>query len=327
MWKTILLFIALSPGMLLTLPPVGNKIVRSGKTCLAAAIVHGIIFALLLRWLKIREAFQMVATKPGKASIPSVPNTLPAAFCDASRGIREQLQKDLDSMIQVEKDINKAIDEIERRKSPLNRENGRILNAYNEKNNKCPLPTTLMDKNKKPISNGSMVTCSLNKKGASGITTYPIDGMASIVSQYHISVKPNDNRTKTMTFSPIACSVVNNPVINSGSSILKPVIDMISGTSDKKAAPVQQVVDKNNMPINNDDNVICYQDNQTTEGIVSSINNNTGLVLLRYPNSSKLIGEKMGNTCQVLPGKKMISGSSLLKPVMDMISGSSATVP
>ena len=75
MWKTILLFIALSPGMLLTLPPVGNKIVRSGKTCLAAAIVHGIIFALLLRWLKIREAFQGPVTSvigPSSVIMPSM---------------------------------------------------------------------------------------------------------------------------------------------------------------------------------------------------------------------------------------------------------------
>ena len=69
MWKTILLFIALSPGMLLTLPPVGNKIVMSGKTCLAAAIVHGILFAILLPLLDVNEGFQFSAKVMGRNGI------------------------------------------------------------------------------------------------------------------------------------------------------------------------------------------------------------------------------------------------------------------
>ena len=41
----------------MTRPPVGKKIFMSGKTCLVAAIVHGILFALILRWLKVSEGF------------------------------------------------------------------------------------------------------------------------------------------------------------------------------------------------------------------------------------------------------------------------------
>ena len=44
-----ILFIVLSPGILLTLPPVGKKIFMSGKTSLVAVLVHAIVFYVLLR--------------------------------------------------------------------------------------------------------------------------------------------------------------------------------------------------------------------------------------------------------------------------------------
>lgn len=43
-----LLFILLSPGVLLTLPPVGGKIFMSGKTSLLAVLVHAVVFYVLL---------------------------------------------------------------------------------------------------------------------------------------------------------------------------------------------------------------------------------------------------------------------------------------
>ena len=43
-----LLFILLSPGVLLTLPPVGGKIWMSGKTSLIAVLVHAVVFYVLL---------------------------------------------------------------------------------------------------------------------------------------------------------------------------------------------------------------------------------------------------------------------------------------
>ena len=42
------LFVLLSPGVLLTLPPVGTQIWRSGKTSLMAVLVHAALFALIL---------------------------------------------------------------------------------------------------------------------------------------------------------------------------------------------------------------------------------------------------------------------------------------
>lgn len=43
-----ILFILLSPGVLLTLPPVGSKILMSGKTSLIAVLVHAVVFYVLL---------------------------------------------------------------------------------------------------------------------------------------------------------------------------------------------------------------------------------------------------------------------------------------
>lgn len=43
-----ILFFLLSPGVLLTLPPVGKKIFMSGETSITAAFVHAIVFAGLL---------------------------------------------------------------------------------------------------------------------------------------------------------------------------------------------------------------------------------------------------------------------------------------
>ena len=47
----VLLFIVLSPGVLLTLPPVGNTIFMSGKTSLTAVAVHAVVFYLALCYL------------------------------------------------------------------------------------------------------------------------------------------------------------------------------------------------------------------------------------------------------------------------------------
>jgi hypothetical protein len=43
-----LLFVLLSPGVLLTLPPIGGKIWMSGKTSLIAVLVHAVVFYVLL---------------------------------------------------------------------------------------------------------------------------------------------------------------------------------------------------------------------------------------------------------------------------------------
>lgn len=43
-----LLFVLLSPGVLLTIPPIGGKLLMSGKTSLVAVAVHAVVFYVLL---------------------------------------------------------------------------------------------------------------------------------------------------------------------------------------------------------------------------------------------------------------------------------------
>jgi hypothetical protein len=42
-----LLFFVLSPGVLLTLPPIGKKWWMTGQTSMVAAAVHAVVFAIL----------------------------------------------------------------------------------------------------------------------------------------------------------------------------------------------------------------------------------------------------------------------------------------
>ena len=54
-----LLFILLSPGLLLTIPPVGKKLFRSGETSIQSILVHAVLFfGLLMLFDKIDEGFQ-----------------------------------------------------------------------------------------------------------------------------------------------------------------------------------------------------------------------------------------------------------------------------
>jgi len=48
LFAATVLFILLSPGILLTLPPIGGKIFMSGKTSLIAVLVHAVVFYVLL---------------------------------------------------------------------------------------------------------------------------------------------------------------------------------------------------------------------------------------------------------------------------------------
>ena len=55
-----LLFVVLSPGVLLTLPPVGKKILCSGKTSLVAVLVHAVVFYVVAAYLlpRVLEGFE-----------------------------------------------------------------------------------------------------------------------------------------------------------------------------------------------------------------------------------------------------------------------------
>jgi hypothetical protein len=55
MLTLVLLFVLLSPGVLLTLPPVGGNVFMSGKTSLVAVLVHAAVFAVALYVMKKRH--------------------------------------------------------------------------------------------------------------------------------------------------------------------------------------------------------------------------------------------------------------------------------
>jgi hypothetical protein len=69
-----LLFVLLSPGVLLTLPPKGKGVWMSGQTSLVAVVVHAVVFALAFNYLRgtgMFEGFQdamdaMAACPPGQ---------------------------------------------------------------------------------------------------------------------------------------------------------------------------------------------------------------------------------------------------------------------
>jgi hypothetical protein len=49
---TTALFLALSPGLLLTIPPSSGGLLRSGQTSLPAALTHAIVFAVVFALLR-----------------------------------------------------------------------------------------------------------------------------------------------------------------------------------------------------------------------------------------------------------------------------------
>jgi len=60
MVREVLLFILLSPGLLLTLPPVGGKIFMSCQTSMVAIFVHALVFALALNFFDSIPLLNMV---------------------------------------------------------------------------------------------------------------------------------------------------------------------------------------------------------------------------------------------------------------------------
>ena len=59
------LFFVLSPGVLLTLPPVGKKIWMSGETSCMAAFVHAIVFVGVLYFIREYGLLEMFVAKFG----------------------------------------------------------------------------------------------------------------------------------------------------------------------------------------------------------------------------------------------------------------------
>ena len=81
------LFVLLSPGVLLTLPPIGGKIWMSGKTSLVAVLVHAVVFYVLLSMRRsipvINVIFEGFAAADGAACMKD-DDCGPNSKCDAS---------------------------------------------------------------------------------------------------------------------------------------------------------------------------------------------------------------------------------------------------
>lgn len=76
-WTQFLLFVILSPGVILTLPPVGSKIFFSGKTCITAVLVHAAVFAVVYHFaLKALKDYKMdgFASAVSAPAVPCSPN-------------------------------------------------------------------------------------------------------------------------------------------------------------------------------------------------------------------------------------------------------------
>ena len=81
MLKETLLFILLSPGLLLTIPPVGKSIFMSCKTSMIAVFVHAAIFAGVLYYVKCFPLLDMLEPFQDTTSDTDV------NYCYSSAGI------------------------------------------------------------------------------------------------------------------------------------------------------------------------------------------------------------------------------------------------
>ena len=110
MWIAIALFILLSPGLLITIPPIG-KMFMSGKTSLVAIIIHAAIFAILLSVFKsVKEGFENTtvmhpefhpnesAELLNKAIYHSDPSTYPEGEGAKERAYYEQIRMACDKV-------------------------------------------------------------------------------------------------------------------------------------------------------------------------------------------------------------------------------------
>lgn len=100
-----LLFLLLSPGMLLTLPPVGKKVFGSCKTSVAAVFVHALVFGLLLAYrksipgLRSVEPFQTDAEVTKDAEV----STERTAQSKARQDMKKRHQDELKALLDKQK--------------------------------------------------------------------------------------------------------------------------------------------------------------------------------------------------------------------------------
>jgi hypothetical protein len=111
-----LLFLLLSPGMLLTLPPVGKKVFMSCKTSTVAVLVHAAVFALLLAYrksipgLRSVEPFQTDTEVVKDAEV----STERTAQAKARQDMKARHQKELKDLLDKQKAERTALRETQK---------------------------------------------------------------------------------------------------------------------------------------------------------------------------------------------------------------------
>ena len=114
MWISILLFVLLSPGLLVTLPPVG-KVFMSRKTSLTAVLVHAVVFASLLTLLNcVSEGFQTSPFPFYNATVAETLITNAAAYMN-------EVQSDADKKVAMDylEGLKKAKTMVDSLKEPV----------------------------------------------------------------------------------------------------------------------------------------------------------------------------------------------------------------
>lgn len=82
MWLIPILFILLSPGVLLTIPPVGKKLFMSGETSPLAVLVHSLVFSAVIYAIHTYYKKEGFAVDPFWEKDPDVRNlVLATAVC------------------------------------------------------------------------------------------------------------------------------------------------------------------------------------------------------------------------------------------------------
>lgn len=128
-WIVIVLFILLSPGVLLTLPPGRKGIFMSGQTSVLAVLVHAVVFYLVLVYLKpiimkmmIKEAFE----NPAEAEAASL-----AAVEEEKKKIMAQ-QMASRAALEEKKEQNK-LDTIDKQMGELSKVDPKLLQGFMSK--------------------------------------------------------------------------------------------------------------------------------------------------------------------------------------------------
>lgn len=74
LWLATLLFVVLSPGVLLTLPPGSKGVFMSSQTSLLAVLVHAVVFYLVLMVVpRYVEGFNAEAVAASNAKMAGIP--------------------------------------------------------------------------------------------------------------------------------------------------------------------------------------------------------------------------------------------------------------